>query len=159
MNIVLQIYLEHKNDVIRNIEIDSEKSLEELHYEIIKSLNLNKREMASFYMTDEEFNLLKEIPLFKIDEKEVGACEMKEISITSVFPNINSQLIYVYDFMKMWRFLVTYISKSENNKDHSKVIYQVGKMPESETEIYFESNNDISANRDELEDELEDEYY
>ena len=27
MNIVLQIYLEHKNDVIRNIEIDSEKSL------------------------------------------------------------------------------------------------------------------------------------
>ena len=68
MNIVLQIYLEHKNDVIRNIEIDSEKSLEELHYEIIKSLNLNKREMASFYMTDEEFNLLKEIPLFKIDE-------------------------------------------------------------------------------------------
>ena len=39
MNIVLQIYLEHKNDVIRNIEIDSEKSLEELHYEIIKSLN------------------------------------------------------------------------------------------------------------------------
>ena len=74
MNIVLQIYLEHKNDVIRNIEIDSEKSLEELHYEIIKSLNLNKHEMASFYMTDEEFNLLKEIPLFKINEEEVGAC-------------------------------------------------------------------------------------
>ena len=153
MNIVLQIYLEHKNDVIRNIEIDSEKSLEELHYEIIKSLNLNKHEMASFYMTDEEFNLLKEIPLFKIDEKEFDCCEMKEISIASMLPAVNSQLIYVYDFMKMWRFLVTYIAKSENNKDNSKVIYQVGKMPECETEIYFESNNDINKNSDELEDE------
>ena len=153
MNIVLQIYLEHKDDVIRNIEIDSEKSLEELHYEIIKSLNLKKQEMASFYIIDEEFNLLKEIPLFKIDEKEFESCEMKEISIASMFPTVNSQLIYVYDFMKMWRFLVTYITKSENNKDQLNVIYQVGKMPVNETEIYFKSNNDINENRDELEDE------
>ena len=153
MNIILQIYLEHKDDVIRNIEIDSEKSLEELHYEIIKSLNLNKQEMASFYIIDEEFNLLKEIPLFKIDEKEFEFCEMKEISIASMFPTVNSQLIYVYDFMKMWRFLVTYITKSENNKDQLNVIYQVGKMPVNETEIYFKSNNDINENRDELEDE------
>jgi hypothetical protein len=153
MNIILQIYLEHKDDVIRNIEIDSEKSLEELHYEIIKSLNLNKQEMASFYIIDEEFNLLKEIPLFKIDEKEFEFCEMKEISIASMFPTVNSQLIYVYDFMKMWRFLVTYITKSENNKDQLNVIYQVGKMPVNETEISFKSNNDINKNRDELEDE------
>jgi hypothetical protein len=153
MNIILQIYLEHKDDVIRNIEIDSEKSLEELHYEIIKSLNLNKQEMASFYIIDEEFNLLKEIPLFKIDEKEFEFCEMKEISIASMFPTVNSQLIYVYDFMKMWRFLVTYITKSENNKDQLNVIHQVGKMPVNETEISFKSNNDINKNRDELEDE------
>lgn len=153
MNIILQIYLEHKDDVIRNIEIDSEKSLEELHYEIIKSLNLKKQEMASFYIIDEEFNLLKEIPLFKIDEKEFDCCEMKEISIASMLPAVNSQLIYVYDFMKMWRFLVTYITKSENNKDQLNVIYQVGKMPVNETEISFKSNNDINKNRDELEDE------
>ena len=153
MNIILQIYLEHKDDVIRNIEISTNKSLRELHFEIIRSLELNENEIASFYLTDENFNLVQEIPLFKIDDKQEDLIEMNEIKIGSIFTNINCQLIYVYDFMKMWRFLVSYIANSETENDKSQIVNQVGKMPKEATEIIFESDNDLNKSFDELDEE------
>lgn len=153
MNIILQIYLEHKDDVIRNIEISTNKSLRELHFEIIRSLELNENEIASFYLTDENFNLVQEIPLFKIDDKQEDLIEMNEIKIGSIFTNINCQLIYVYDFMKMWRFLVSYIADSETENDKSQIVNQVGKMPKEATEIIFESDNDLNKSFDELDEE------
>ena len=153
MNIILQIYLEHKDDVIRNIEISTNKSLRELHFEIIRSLELNENEIASFYLTDENFNLVQEIPLFKIDDKQEDLIEMNEIKIGSIFTNINCQLIYVYDFIKMWRFLVSYIADSETENDKSQIVNQVGKMPKEATEIIFESDNDLNKSFDELDEE------
>ena len=70
MKHIIRIQLEHKTDVIRDIEIPSSKSLKDLHYTIIESLKLDKNEIASFYMTNEELELLEEIPLFKINEED-----------------------------------------------------------------------------------------
>jgi len=153
MDIILQIYLEHKDDVIRNIEISTNKSLRELHFEIIRSLELSENEIASFYLTDENFNLVQEIPLFKIDDKQENLIEMNEIKIGSVFTNINCQLIYVYDFMKMWRFLVSYIADSETENNKNQIVNQVGKMPKEANEIIFESDNDLNESFDELDEE------
>ena len=50
MNHIIRVHLEHKKDVMRSIEIPSEKNLEDLHFAIIKSLNLDKNELASFYI-------------------------------------------------------------------------------------------------------------
>ena len=94
MKYVIQVHLEHKTDVIRDIQIPSNKSLEDLHHAIIDSLELNKNQMASFYMTNEALELLQEIPLFKIDEKDNSMLNMSEITIASVFPKINKILKY-----------------------------------------------------------------
>ena len=83
MTFNIQVVLEHKNDVIRNIEIPSKKTLEDLHYAIIESLKLNKNEMASFYITNKNLDLLNEIPLFKIDEKTNFT--MSKIKIETIF--------------------------------------------------------------------------
>ena len=48
MKHTIRIQLEYKFDVIRDIEIPSEESLECLHYAIISSLKLDKNEIASF---------------------------------------------------------------------------------------------------------------
>ena len=111
MTKIIRIHLEHKDDVIRDISISSEKTIEDLHFEIIDALKLDKNEMASFYMTNDEFELLQEIPLFKIDDKENSMLGMNEITVGAVFPEVNSQLLYVYDFLKMWRFSITFIEE------------------------------------------------
>ena len=113
MKYIIQIHLEHEKDIIRKIEISEDSNLYILHNKIVESLNLDQNQMASFYFTNEKLDLKQEIPLFNIDENE--NIEMSNIKIKSAFCNINDQLIYVYDFLKMWRFLVTYekTSKSE----------------------------------------------
>ena len=140
MKHIIQVHLEHKNNVIREIEIPAEKSLKDLHYAIINSLDLDKNEMASFYTTNEELELVQEVPLFKIDEQNNSTPDMSEITIGSMFPNINIQLIYVYDFLKMWRFLISYSQNSQNNSKTIDIINSIGKMPKEAPDIIFQTN-------------------
>jgi len=157
MKHILRIQLEHKQDVIRDIEISSNKSLEDLHYTIIKSLELNKNEMASFYMTNEELELLQEIPLFKIDDKDTSMLEMSKIKISSAFPNMDSQLIYVYDFLKMWRFLISYNQEIENTSKTTEINNNVGVMPEEAPEIIFQADEEMHSIND-IDEDLNDNF-
>ena len=142
MTKIIRIHLEHKDDVIRDIAISSEKTIEDLHFEIIDALKLDKNEMASFYITNDEFELLQEIPLFKIDEKENSMLAMNEITVGAVFPEVNSQLLYVYDFLKMWRFSITFIEKSDNETTENSCIKSIGEMPKEAPEIQFEAKKE-----------------
>jgi hypothetical protein len=140
MKHIIRIQLEHKSDVIRDIEIPSAKTLECLHYAIISSLKLDKNEMASFYIANEELELLQEIPLFKIDDTDNSILDMSEIKIESVLPEINNQLIYVYDFLKMWRFLVSYLKVTQDQSQQVKIINNIGNLPQEAPKINFESD-------------------
>ncbi len=156
MKYIVQIHLEHKEDVIRKIEISEDSNLHDLHNKIVESLDLDQNQMASFYFTNEKLELQKEIPLFKIDENTHENIEMSDVKIKSAFCNLNDKLIYVYDFLKMWRFLVTYEKKSKNETDDTKVVYSIGEMPKQAPEIIFKS-----ANNSQIADDLyydEDEY-
>ena len=143
MTKIIRIHLEHKDDIIRDIAISSDKTLEDLHFEIIDSLKLDKNEMASFYMTNDEFELLQEIPLFKIDDKEISMLGMNEITVGAVFPEVNSQLLYVYDFLKMWRFSITFTEDSENETTDNICIKSIGEMPKEAPEIQFEAKKEF----------------
>ena len=140
MKQIIQIHLEHKKNVIRSIEIPSNSSLKDLHDKIIESLSLNKNEMASFYITNNNLELIKEIPLFQIDEKDNLMEHMQQVKIKDIFSNIGDKLIYIYDFMIMWRFLISYIEKVETSTKSIKIIKSIGKMPKKAPEIIFESN-------------------
>ena len=143
MTKIIRIHLEHKDDVIRDIAISSEKTIEYLHFEIIDALKLDKNEMASFYMTNDEFELLQEIPLFKIDDKENSMLGMNEITVGAVFQEVNSQLLYVYDFLKMWRFSITFIEESDNETTENSCIKSIGEMPKEAPEIQFEAKKEF----------------
>ena len=68
MKYSITIYLESKEDVIRKIEVDSKISLLEFHQFIKESFKLQNDELASFYITNNELELLKEIPLVTFEE-------------------------------------------------------------------------------------------
>ena len=57
MKYTIRIYLESKNDVTREIEISAENNLLDLHKIITQSCNLNDKELASFHLTNDEFEL------------------------------------------------------------------------------------------------------
>jgi len=137
MKSIIQVHLEYKKDVIRDIEINSASNLEKLHHAIISAFELDKNELASFYITNDEFELMQEIPLFSVEDKENSMLGMSDIMLSSILKTEGTQLLYVYDFMKMWRFLITLTEITEEKITTSKCIKSLGKMPENAPEISF----------------------
>ena len=58
MKFCLRITLESKEDVFREIEINSDIVLSDLHYFIIAVFGLDNKELASFYTVDNELELI-----------------------------------------------------------------------------------------------------
>jgi len=150
MKYCLRITLESKEDIVREIEINSDILLSDLHYFIIEVFGLDNKELASFYIVDNELELLEEIPLFSFEEHTRS---MENIKLNSLLIEKTDKLLYVFDYMKMWRFLVELI---DIDKDfiEKKCTFQIGKIPNEAPKIIFskEKENDFYS-------EEEDEYY
>lgn len=146
----IRVILESKEDVIRDIEINSDCLLSELHYYLIECFDLNKNELASFYTTNNELEIIDEIPLVSFEDKSPN---MENTKLEIVLDEHNNNLIYVHDYMKMWRFLIELKSKDVDFKI-KKCVSKIGKMPKEAPEINF-----YQENKNEDEDGIEEEYY
>ena len=153
--IKIRVTLESKEDVIREILVNPENNLEYLHQSIIKNLKLDKFEIASFYITDSNLNLGKEIPLFDTSEKGGEIITMNNMLISSVLYSEDSNLIYIYDFMNMWRFFVEYLESSEEKTE--KCTHKVGEMPEEAPDLKFEveCQEDVRSYEDKIKDSFD----
>ena len=156
--IKIRVTLESKEDVIRELVIDPENNLEILHQSIIKNLKLDEFEMASFYITNDNLDLVEEIPLFDTSEKGGEVITMNNISISSVLNSEDSKLIYIYDFMNMWRFFIEFLEVSEITTE--QCTNEVGEMPKKAPDLEFETEveKDLSTYKEDFEDLNEYEY-
>ncbi len=133
----IRVILDTQEDVIRTIMIDDRITLEELHFSIAKSFGFDGQEMASFYLTDNDWNQGEEIPLFNMSDDPVSLA-MNTCILNEALPNIGDKLIYVYDFLNMWAFYVEVIEiSSEKTEGLPKTILAVGSVPEEAPEKEF----------------------
>tara|TARA_B100000161_G_scaffold263893_1_gene236080 strand:+ start:560 stop:1045 length:486 start_codon:yes stop_codon:yes gene_type:complete len=139
--IKIRATLESKEDVIRELVINEDLTLDMLHFEIIKKFNLDRYEMASFYQVDSELNLEKEYSLIDTNELEQSNLTMNKVSISSVLFEKKCRLIYIHDFLKMWRFYIEYVEQV--NSKEKIYLSSIGKMPNEAPEIIFKSENKI----------------
>ncbi|MEO9570262.1 MAG: hypothetical protein ABJH82_05725 [Polaribacter sp.] len=133
----IRVILDTKEDVIRTILVEDNLNLEDLHATIAKSFGFGGQEMASFYLTDEEWNQGEEIPLFNMAEAGEGI-SMQTCIINETLPELNNKLIYVYDFLNMWTFYVEVIEISTEQKEGlPQIILTVGEIPSEAPEKEF----------------------
>ena len=142
--------MDHQSDVFREVKISSSSTLEELHHLIVQIFELQKDEMAAFYLTNEDWEQSEEIPLIAMD---ANSMEMNKLSINEIFSN-HDKLLYVNDFLIMWRFMIEAVEKDENNTiDSPEVFLSFGKMPEDAPQVQFVSEEDPYNLDDEFFDE------
>ena len=153
--IKIRVTLESKEDVIRELLVNPENNLEYLHQSIIKNLKLDEFEMASFYIIDSNLDLGDEIPLFDTSEKDREVITMKNMLISSVLYSEDSKLIYIYDFMNMWRFFVEFLEISEETTE--KYTHEVGEMPKEVPDLKFEveCQEDVESYENKFEDSFD----
>tara|TARA_B100001175_G_scaffold25370_1_gene18788 strand:- start:752 stop:1234 length:483 start_codon:yes stop_codon:yes gene_type:complete len=146
------------DNIFRDIEIYKTNSLEEFHETIINSFSFINNEMASFYISDNEWNQGEEISLFNFGDESKETKLMSSVAINQVINNENNKLIYIYDFLNMWVFLIELIEVAEEIKgiNYPNIIFSKGELPEKAPEKKFESKKDGIVDDEDYED---DNYY
>jgi hypothetical protein len=131
------------DDVFRDIEIRKTDSLEDLHNVITQAFGFDGMEMASFYISNEDWDQGEEISMFDVSEGHSSVRTMGETTIETVLDQSQTKLIYVYDFMSMWTFLVELaeiVDESEGT-DYPNLMFVHGQIPDSAPEKMFEAEN------------------
>lgn len=139
-----------KSNVIREIGIESTKTLEDLHHLIVQSFGLQPGELASFYRTNEKWEQLDEIPLMALGEGDNSPLPMSEISVGAYFTN-NYRLLYVYDFLNMWTFYVE--KKSQGRTLPTGFIHGIGVLPAEPPARFFQEETSDSLRKTTFTDE------
>ena len=145
-----RVILDADEDVFRDIEMLQESTLEDLHNTIVQSFGFDGTEMASFYISDEEWNQGEEIHQFDMSGHDTSIKLMNETSLDSILSEKQTKLIYVYDFLKMWTFFVELgqIAEIEEGRDYPNLMYVHGQIPESAPEKEFKGEDEGMLNGD-----------
>ncbi|WP_111709204.1 IS1096 element passenger TnpR family protein [Lutibacter citreus] len=145
--------LDVEQDVFRDIIVNEAINLEELHFTIAKSFGFKGQEMASFYLTDEDWEQGEEIPLFDMSE-DANSFSMSTCITSTVLRKVGDKLIYVYDFFSMWTFFIELSEIIENpEKELPFIAISIGNVPDEAPEKEFIGENTDEDNFDAFDDE------
>ena len=149
---------ENKEDIFRDIEIRKTDTFEDLHNVLTQSFGFDGSEMASFYVSNDDWHQGQEIALFDMGQNE-DIKMMNETIIEDVLDEDNTKLIYIYDFLNMWTFLVELgeIVEEAQGTDYPNLLFVCGQVPSEAPEKQFEadqSNEDLDGYRFDDYDEL-----
>ncbi|RMZ49756.1 hypothetical protein EB822_10930 [Flavobacteriaceae bacterium PRS1] len=145
-----------EDDVFRDLELRETDTLEDLHNIITQSFGFDGTEMASFYLSDDEWNQGEEISLFDMSEGANTVQLMNETITNNVVHEASTKLIYVYDFFSMWTFYVELaeIVEEVEGTDYPNLLFVQGQIPDEAPEKSFKAED--TENFDDFENGLED---
>ena len=132
-------------DVFRDIELSQTATLEDFHNVITQSFGFDGSEMASFYTSDEQWSQNEEISMFDMGDGEEGETIrlMNETQLEDIVHEASPRLLYIYDFLSMWTFMIELadIGEPEAGQEYPNIMFVHGQVPENVQEINFETED------------------
>lgn len=114
-----RVYWEEDESTYRDVVIRHTQTFLELHQAILKSYEFDNKHKATFYRSNDNWQMGREITLEKYDKPyKADPLLMADTSIGSQVTDPNQKFIYEYDFNKYWHFMVEliHVDKEENKK-------------------------------------------
>ncbi len=151
-----RVILDTEEDIFRDIAILDTDTLEDLHNAIFNAFGFDGNEMASFYTCDNNWEQGDEIPLFDTGEEPGEVSTMQSFMLNSLLHEEQTKIIYVYDFLNMFTFLVELaaISEVEPTSTYPELLYVHGTITDIDNKT-FEADFDQENIYDEYEDEYD----
>jgi len=159
---VFRVVADIEEDVFRDIEILGSQNFEDLHDIITEAFDFRGDQMASFYMSDENWEKGEEIGLMDMGfGEEDGPRTMNSTTIEEMVKEKNQKILYLYDFLKMWIFYVEFVEQKdfETGARYPRSIREVGLSPDEDSrEIpdLMEGMLDEEPKRKSQQDEIDD---
>ncbi len=157
---------EKEEDIFRDILIKDELTFENFFHAIMSSFDFEGSQLASFYLSNDNWDKGREIGLMDMgfDESEAagspeGVAEgmplvMGKTLLKDIAKDKGQKMILVYDFLNMWCFLIELIEFSDKEVESAELLMSVGVAPAEEDR---QSNIDPDEiNLDLFDDELDD---
>jgi len=132
MNIYrFSVTLPDYQDFLRVIDIPGNYSFEDLHLAILSAVDFDDSQLASFYLSDQAWNVGQEITLMDMGE-DTSPLTMKDARIDAMLDQKGAHLIYVYDFILMWGFYLEVQDITEPNPEweYPILVEEVGAPPD-----------------------------
>lgn len=145
-------------EVFRDIAINDDLTLEQFYLAILDAFGFHNDQMASFFVSDHEWNKGEEISLmdmsFGVEEQDVPK-QMDQVMIREKINAPNQRLILVHDFLNMLIFLIELQEILETDVEDAELLMSVGNVPES---VLSNSTNNLENMRfeTEVDEDLED---
>ena len=145
-------------EIFRDILIADSDNFESFYQAIIKAFKFKGDQMASFYVSNDEWDKGHEISFMDMsyddDSIDSPAAVMKNAIIKDFLEEPDQKFILVYEFMRMWIFLVELIGFDRNDPSTPELLLSVGNAPREESreeidEQLFEGE-EIDQDEDEL---------
>lgn len=144
--------LVESNDVIfKDIEIKSNQTFEDLHEIIVAAFGFDNSQMASFYVSNEQWEKGQEIALFdmNIEEDQDKILVMENTPINTQINCIGAHLLYSYDFLNMTNFFIELIEilVKESAEFYPRVVHSQG-------DFKLQVSSDITLSEEEMANQL-----
>lgn len=144
------------SEVFRDILINDNESFERFFEVVLDSFGLPNNQMASFFLSDQDWNKGDEISLMDMGfDEENPPLIMSESTLLHHINSPRQRFILVYDFLNMWIFLVELQEILDDNVDEPKVIVGVGDVPDelkTQSEEYIQDINFTTEKLDDFDD-------
>jgi hypothetical protein len=122
-------------EVFADISVSEETKLIDFYQHIIKQFGFSGEQMASFYLSNDEWDKGDEISLMDMSELGDGTT-MDNVSFKDIHSAQGDKLILIYDFLRMWIFLIELVDITENDTSIIETIMAFGDAPsEDDKEI------------------------
>jgi len=153
-----RVILDAEEDIFRDIAILQDDTLEDLHNAIVNAFGFDGLEVASFYTCDDIWNQEDEIPMFDSGDVLGENKIMIDYQLADILDSDNTKIIYVYDFINMWTFLVELAAVDdavEIGMVYPNLLFSYGEMPVEAMEKHFVADFDEEESYNEFEDDLD----
>lgn len=150
-----RITLNGDETTFRDLEIEATDSFEDLHNAILQSFGFDGNEMASFYLTNEDWEPLEEITLFDMsEEEEEKKLTMQDSILGEIIHEEQPNLVYIYDFLNLWTFKVELADIVERDPftDYPNLLFAQGQLDfniESDSFLDEEADDPYDLNDEE----------
>lgn len=132
---------------VRDIEICSGQTFFDLHRIIQEELNYDSSQIASFFITNHEWEKELELTLFDMtDNGKIPTVPMDKAILKDYIKNKNQRFLYVFDFFneRAFFFELMDFSKELVSIEYPRIIFSRGKPPQQILdELNFPLNPDL----------------
>lgn len=162
-----RIAFEDYDDVIREIDIKSNQTFEDLHRAIHQSIGYNPDYSSSFYISNDQWTKGEEIT-FKPNQRRIdrGVALMDKVRLSSRIDDPHQKFYYTFNFDRPFDFhveLMKILLEDAPGVNYPSVVRAVGDAPKQFGNVFnpvnlpssseeFESFDDIGFNPEEAED-------